>query len=55
MNSKAEKVRHVIKLIAIANGLFLLALLIYLNPPASLLQTGLVYSSFLSFIAGAIL
>jgi len=55
MNAKTERVRHVFKIIAIANGLFLLSMLIYLNPTPSLLQTGLVYASFLSFIAGAIL
>ena len=55
MNSKTEKIRHAFRLIAIVNGIFLLSLLSYLNPSPSLLQTGLVYSSFLSFIAGAIL
>jgi len=55
MNSKTEKIRHAFKLIAIVSGLFLLSLLIYFNPSPSLVQTGLVFFSFLSFIAAAIL
>ncbi|MGB4588391.1 MAG: hypothetical protein WBI17_04035 [Clostridiaceae bacterium] len=55
MNSKTEKIRHTFKILAIFLGIFLLLMLIYINPPPSLLQTGLVYTSFLSFVAGAIL
>lgn len=55
MNTSTEKIRHTSKIIAIITGIFLLLMLIYLNPSPSLLQTGLVYGSFLSFVAGAIL